>query len=194
MRNSLRNDVKGRLCFILQNKCADVTIGGGRPLIMIPTNPERISNMKGTAIFILLIGLFPITIAQTDREKADELKDQAIELMDGGKIDESIKLLKQAQQIDPDYIHIPYEIAFAYQLKKDYDKSIEVAKPLLKHPDVFDQVYQLIGNCYDLKGDKAKALKSYDKGIKKFPNSGKLYLEKGVVFASEEKWFEALEQ
>jgi len=54
-------------------------------------------------------------------------------------------------------------------------------------------VYQLIGNSYDLKGDKEKAIKIYDKGINKFPNSGKLYLEKGIVIASQEKWFEALD-
>ena len=96
--------------------------------------------MKGTLFLIFLSGLFSFSTAQTNREKADELKDQAIELMDGGEIDESIKLLEKAQQIDPDYIHIPYEMAFAYQLKKDYDKSIAVAKPLRKHPEVFDQV------------------------------------------------------
>ncbi|MEN8228313.1 MAG: tetratricopeptide repeat protein [Bacteroidota bacterium] len=149
--------------------------------------------MKKLSIILILIGFSIISNAQTEREKAIELKNQAIELMDNGKIEESLKLLEQAQQLDPDYINIPYEIAFAYQLAKDYDKSIEIAKPLLKHPDVFDQIYQLIGNSYDLKGDKAKSIKIYDKGIKKFPNSGKLYLEKGIVLASQEKWFEALD-
>lgn len=149
--------------------------------------------MKRLSLILILLGFLITSEAQTEREKAIELKNQAIELMDNGKIDESLKLLEQAQQIDPEYINIPYEIAFAYQLAKNYDKSIEIAKPLLKHPDVFDQVYQLIGNSYDLKGDKEKAIKIYDKGIKKFPNSGKLYLEKGIVIASQEKWFEALD-
>lgn len=149
--------------------------------------------MKRLSLILILLGFLITSEAQTEREKAIELKNQAIELMDNGKIDESLKLLEQAQQIAPEYINIPYEIAFAYQLAKNYDKSIEIAKPLLKHPDVFDQVYQLIGNSYDLKGDKEKAIKIYDKGIKKFPNSGKLYLEKGIVIASQEKWFEALD-
>lgn len=149
--------------------------------------------MRKITLLILLIGLCTICKAQTEREKAIDLKNHAVELMDNGKIDESIKILERAQQIDPDFITIPYEIAFAYQLTKEYDKSIEIAKPLLKHPDVFDLVYQLIGNSYDLKGNKAKAIKMYDKGIKKFPNSGKLHLEKGIVMASQEKWFEALD-
>lgn len=140
----------------------------------------------------VLLGLIFNAQAQTNREKAIELKNQAIELMDKGKIDESLTLLKQAQEMDPKYINTPYEIAFAYQLAKEYDKSIETAKPLLKHPDVFDLVYQLIGNSYDMKGEKDKAIQYYDKGLKKFPKSGNLYLEKGIVLASQEKWDEAL--
>lgn len=150
--------------------------------------------MKKLSVILILLGFFALlSKAQPEREKAIGLKNQAIELMDNGKIDESLKLLEQAQKLDPNYINIPYEIAYAYQLIKNYDKCIETAKPLLKHPDVFDQVYQLIGNSYDLKGDKVKAIKIYDKGIKKFPNSGKLYLEKGIVLASQEKWIEALD-
>jgi len=42
-------------------------------------------------------------------------------------------------------------------------------------------------------GDKKKAIKYYDKGLKQFPNFGPLYLEKGIVIASQEKWFEALD-
>ena len=149
--------------------------------------------MRKTILTIILLGMLFPTFGQTNREKAIDLKNLAIELMDNGEIDESLKLLNQAQEFDPDYINIPYEIAFAYQLAKDYDKSIEVAKKLLKHPDVFDAVYQIIGNNYDMKGDKEKAIKYYDKGLKKFPNSGQLYLEKGIVIASQDKWFEALD-
>ena len=149
--------------------------------------------MKKSTLTLILIGFFFQVQAQTNREKSVELKNQAIELMDNGEIEESLRLLEQAQTQDPDYIYVPYEIAFAYHLAKDCDKCIEIANPLLKHPDIFDQVYQLLGNCYDLKGDTKKAIKYYDKGLKKFPNSGAPYLEKGIVIASQEKLFEALE-
>lgn len=149
--------------------------------------------MRKLILGIALIGFLIPTNAQTNPEKAVDLKNKAIELMDNGIVEESLKLLQQAQELDPNNILIPYEIAFAYQLAKDYDKSIEVTKPLLKHKDVFDQVYQLIGNSYDLMGDKDKAIQYYDKGIKKFPNSGKLYLEKGIVLTSQEMWNEALD-
>lgn len=149
--------------------------------------------MKKTILTFIICGILFQSFGQSNTERAIELKNQAIELMDNGKIEESLKLLNQAQELDPNYMNIPYEIAFAYQLAKEYDKSIEVAKKLLKHPDVNAEVYQIIGNNYDMKGEKEKAIKYYDKGLKKFPNSGPLYLEKGIVIASKEKWFEALD-
>lgn len=149
--------------------------------------------MRKLILTFILLGFLIQINAQSNRDQAIKLKNDAIELMDIGKINESLDILLKAQEIDPDYINVPYEIAYAYLLLKDYDKSIKIAKPLLKRKDVFDLVYQLIGNNYDLKGDKLTAIKYYDKGLKKFPNSGKLYLEKGVVIASQNKWIEALD-
>ncbi|MDH5366335.1 MAG: hypothetical protein OEW67_05065 [Cyclobacteriaceae bacterium] len=149
--------------------------------------------MKKYLLAIFIVGLIIQAYAQENKDKAIELKNRAIELMDNGEFEESLKLLEEAKQQDNSNINIPYETAFAYQLMKKYDMAIEIAKPLLKHADVNDQVYQLIGNCYDLMGDKGKAIKYYDKGLKKFPNSGKLYLEKGVVIASQNNWMEALD-
>ena len=149
--------------------------------------------MKKLVLIFVLIGILNQAYSQSNKDQAIELKNKAVKLMDNGNIEESLQLLNQAKELDPENIIIPYEIAFAYQLSKNYEKSIETAKPLLKHPYVFDQVYQIIGNSYDLQGDRVKAIKYYDKGLKKFPNSGLLYLEKGVVLAGQEKWFEALE-
>lgn len=149
--------------------------------------------MKKLILIFIISGIIFQSFSQSNEEKAINIKKQAIELMDNGKIEESLKLLNQAQELDPENINIPYEIAFAYQLAKDYDKSIEIAKKLLKHKDVKYEIYQIIGNNYDMKGDREKAIKYYDKGLKKFPNSGPLYLEKGIVIASQEKWFEALD-
>ncbi len=148
--------------------------------------------MKYFLLILFVFGGVFCVRAQTNHEQSDVLIGEAIALMDQGKIDESLKLLEQAKKQDPNYINIPYEMAFAYQLAKDYDKCIEIVKPLMKHPEVFDQVYQMIGNSYDLKGDPTKAIKYYDKGLKKFPNSGRLYLEKGLVMASQGNWGEAL--
>ncbi|TCD11257.1 tetratricopeptide repeat protein [Pedobacter frigidisoli] len=131
---------------------------------------------------LLLILSFQISFAQSAEDKAlAKSKSQtAFKLEDEeGKFDEAIKLLEESQKLDPDNIDYPYELAYAYSGKKDHQKAAEILIKLLKHKDVFDQVYQTLGNAYDYLGKPEQAMKTYEAGLKKFPNSGKIYAELG---------------
>jgi len=143
-------------------------------------------------IFLLLSTCFSQT--EADKKKAHNLGKQAIKLEEKeGKYDEAITLFKQDQQLDPENIDYPYEIAYAYYLKKDYAASIEQANNLLNHKDVKDEAYRLLGNSYDMTGDPDKALESYNKGLTIFPNSGKLYHEIGILYANKDSAEPAIE-
>lgn len=128
--------------------------------------------------FNLLCGWAP---AQTNEQTALEKGREAIKLMDDGYIDKSIELLEEAQKLDPGKFVYPYEIAYAYYMKKEYKTSIEVLKKIENYEDINDQLYQIMGNSYDLLGDSKEAVKTYEKGLKKFPNSGPLHLELGII-------------
>lgn len=117
----------------------------------------------------------------------------AIKLIDEGKYDEGITILKECEKIDPKDITYPYEIAFAYTQKKDYQTAISILEKANEYPNVNDNYYALLGNAYDMSDNPEKAIKIYDEGLKKFPNSGKLYLEKGVVLEYEKKFINAIE-
>lgn len=135
-------------------------------------------------IFILLflsVFFFQVSQAQTNEEIAKEKGSEAIKLMDDGHVDRSIELLEEARKLDPKSMIYPYEIAFAYYLKKDYKEAIKLLKQLEKHEGVNDLVYQLQGNAHDMDGDAKEAVKTYEKGLTIFPNSGKLYLELGIM-------------
>jgi tetratricopeptide (TPR) repeat protein len=143
--------------------------------------------------FILLITTGQIVYGQvTSKEKALEKGKEAIKLMDSGKFDESIKLLEEAQKIDPDNINYPYELGYAYYAKKDYKKASKYLESLLKHKDINDRVYQLLGNSYDNLGKGEKAIKTYEDGLKLFPNSGNLYLEMGIIQMGKKEYNKAL--
>lgn len=150
--------------------------------------------IKQLKFFTLLVLLFaaPCAYSQTDAEKAKEMKDNAVKLMDEGQVDESIKILKEAQKLDPENLDLPYEMAFAYVLKKDYKEAVKILEKNLDHKNVTDQVYQLLGNSYDYWEKPEKAIEAYDAGLKKFPNSGKLYLEKGNVYLIKKDYNKAI--
>lgn len=148
-----------------------------------------------TKLFYFFIFLSISVAAQTndDVDKALEIAQKAIALMDEGDIDQSIKLLRKAEKLDPARIDYPYELAYAFYLKKDYDESIKVSSRILSHKNVIDRVYQLLGNTYDEIGNPNKAIETYEAGLKIFPNSGKLHLEAGVVENSRDNYNKAIQ-
>ena len=141
-------------------------------------------------IMLLLIG--NVVVGQNNEEKALELGRNGIRLMDEGKLDESIDLLEQAQKLDPKRMDYPYEIAYAYYQKEDYFKSIELLNTIIDHPNATDFVYQLLGNSYDFIGNPDLALETYQKGMIKFPNSGKFHLESGSIKFHNNEYDEAI--
>ena len=131
--------------------------------------------------------------AQTPREKALALMDLAITVMDEGDTKKAREYLEQAKDLDPDNPSYDYEIAFSYNIDKNYKKVIKTCEVLTKHKNVFPKVYQMLGNAYDYDGNPKKAIKAYERGMKVFPNAGNLYLERANMEMMEKKYDEALE-
>lgn len=141
---------------------------------------------------LLFITAGQITFGQTNKEKALEKGNQAVKLEDDGRVEEAIKLLEEAQKLDPDNFNYPYELAYAYYATKDYKKAVNYLEGILKYKDINDRVYQLLGNCYDNLDKGDRAIETYQEGLKKFPNSGNLYLEMGVVQMGKKDYNKAL--
>lgn len=149
-------------------------------------------NKIKTFGLLLFIIIGQIAYGQTDKEKALEKGQKAIRLMDNGKVDESIKLLEEAQKFDPERFDYPYELAYAHYLKEDYKEVIKILEKNIDHKNVNERLFQLLGNSYDVLGKTDKAFEAYDAGLKKFPNSGMIYLEKGNVYWGKEEYGKAL--
>ena len=142
--------------------------------------------------FVVLFMAFTSARSQSDQEKAKELLNDAIYLMDDGDPDTAIEMLREAKKLDPGKNIYDYEIGLAYYYKKDIKKALEVYKAVVKYDDVNDQCYQMLGNMYDISGDRKKALKTYKKGLSLFPNSGRLHYEQGIILLDEKKYGEAI--
>ena len=144
------------------------------------------------SMLVLFVVLSIQLHGQTNAEKALALGNEAVELMDNGDVKKSLKLLAEAQELDPTNFSYPYETAYANYLLEDYKKSVKILESIKSHKNVTDQLFQLLGNSYDMLGQSEKAFEIYDEGIKKFPHSGSLYLEKGNVHWNKKEYLEAL--
>lgn len=149
------------------------------------------NTIQSITLFLTLTAAQTV-FGQTNEELALSKGRKAIELMDAGNFAESIKLLEEAQELDPEMFDYPYEIAYANYLNKNYKETVRIAEKLITHKDVSDRLFQLLGNTYDMLGKSDKALEVYDKGLEKFPNSGLIYLEKGNVYWEKKEYEKAL--
>lgn len=118
--------------------------------------------------------------------------DSAVRLMDDGLYDESKALLESVLAVDADNYRASYEMAFLHYLQKDYKAAAKRLKKLTESPDVEDLAYQMLGNAYDMMGNRKKAENTYRRGLEKFPGSGKLYLELGNVAYNNGEYLPAL--
>lgn len=142
----------------------------------------------------LVFGVSFGAVAQTksDKDLALEKGREAIRLMDNGEFDKSIKLLEEAQKLDPKDYNYPYELGYAYYAQEDYKKALKYFQTCLKMEKSYDRIYQMIGNTQDILGDRSAAFETYEAGLKKCPSSGGLHLEMGNMYLAKEEYNDAL--
>ncbi len=144
-------------------------------------------------ITVLFIFFSSIYFSQSEKTEAKKLCREAISQMEAGDTEAARKNLKKAIKLDPNDLTFPYEMAFTYVIDKNYKKAISILKKLKDEEDSFDQLYQMLGNCYDYNKMPKKAIETYDEGLEKFPNSGALHLERGNMEMTRKEYNNALD-
>ena len=71
------------------------------------------------SLLVLFVMLGSQVYGQTNAEKARALAREAVELMDIGDVKKSLKLLAEAQELDPTNFVYRYETAYANYLQED---------------------------------------------------------------------------
>lgn len=149
---------------------------------------------KLSFIFIFfIINYLAFGQIKSNKEEADGYVLEAIKLMDNGDPEKAILLIEKALKLSPKNSIYLYEMGYAYYMKKDYKKAKDIFEDLADSDDAQDLHYKMLGNSLDLLGKPEKAIAAYKKGIKKFPNSGKIYLELGIMSMSKKEYNEALD-
>jgi tetratricopeptide (TPR) repeat protein len=139
--------------------------------------------MRPTIIlaFFLTVATSVLAQSQSDIDKAIDIGRQGIEAADAGDYDRAIGLYEQAIKLDPSEPTYPYEIAYVRYLQKDYEYVVKNLTELIRHERATDVFYQLLGNSHDILKAPQKAIEVYEAGLKRFPKSGPLHLERGLM-------------
>ena len=116
----------------------------------------------------------------------------AVELADQGQADSSRYILEELVKKYPENYLVNYEYTYTLCQIGEFKKANKILRSLENHPEATARLHAMIGNTYDYMGQPSKALKAYQNGLKKFPNSGILYVEQGNLYLNQRKYNEAL--
>lgn len=124
--------------------------------------------------FNTIIGLI-ISISLFGQDDVRTLVSQGTTLHDQGKYDEAITKYMEALNIDKNSTLANYELSFTYMTIGNYNDAIKFSKKVIEqNSNNLNPAYVVLGTSLDLKGKHTDAIKVYEEGLTKFPNSNLL--------------------
>jgi Tfp pilus assembly protein PilF len=100
---------------------------------------------------------------------------RGVALHDEGKYDEAIKEYNAALAIDSTSSIANYELSYTCMSVGKYADAIKYCRRVIeKNENHLEAAYISMGSSYDLMGDPEKAIKAYEEGAMKFPESNLL--------------------
>ena len=128
---------------------------------------------------LLLYSLLSLTAFS--QQNADTLQQTGRDYMRKGDWGNAIMVFNRALQQKPNDISLLNDIAYTYFLQRDFAKALETIKPVVESDNADVQSFQIAGTVYRAIEALKEGAKVYNKGLKKFPNSGVLYSEYGEL-------------
>ena len=104
----------------------------------------------------------------------------------------AIQQYSYAAKLCPDNANYQLDLAQAWFFQKDFEKAMAICKPFTTGKHAKPEAFRVQGNCLEGLGKNYEALEIYRKGLKRFPDSGMLYAEMGVLEYSRKRDLEAL--
>lgn len=122
--------------------------------------------------FLALLMLLITSGGFSQNTDIDQIISQGIKYHDEGKYELAIEKYKSALKINKKSTLAHYEIAYTYFVLQQYDNAIKHSNIVIKQKtDHLEPAFIVLGNSYDLSGNAKQAIKTYEKGLKKFPES-----------------------
>lgn len=127
-------------------------------------------------LFVLTLIALLVSNIFAQQEKLNALIAQGIAFHDEGKYEDAINRYKEALEIDKTSTLANYELANTLFSTGKYEEAIKYSSNVIKQKaDNLHPAYIILGSSLDLIGKANEAIKTYEKGIEKFPESNLLH-------------------
>lgn len=141
--------------------------------------------MKKTLLLLIIVVASVLTaFAQTKADlsqAAIDGLDEAFMLTNSGEAEAAMEILNKLDKENPNNYSVLRGMAFTYSMSGEYNKALEICKRMENHPAASYHAYQLEGNTLKSMGKEEDAIKAYNRGLERFPNSPLLYIEQGKI-------------
>jgi tetratricopeptide (TPR) repeat protein len=122
-----------------------------------------------------LAAFIVLCTAAAAAQDAKQLHETARQFMLQRDYNNAILVLNRAVKLDSKSLEIAKDLGLNYYFAGDYNKALEIYKPLLDREDADDQCFQIAGDIYLALENPKECEKVYKKGLKKISTSGPLY-------------------
>ncbi|MCW3110771.1 MAG: tetratricopeptide repeat protein [Segetibacter sp.] len=137
--------------------------------------------------FLCIVFLFTASFCYAQpAQDAATLHQTAQSFLRQGDYENAILVLTKALQLQPNDLQMTKDLLFAYYVKRDFAKAMEIGRPLIARTDADVQSFQMLGLTFKSVAEDKEAEKLYKNGLVKFPNEGILYSEYGDLIAAKE--------
>ena len=140
--------------------------------------------------FVLLLTIASNISFGQNKIDAENLVNKGIGFHDKGEYETAISKYDSALQLDKDNLLALAEKAYTLFSLQKYDESIKCCQRAIEiHPKekTLMSVYVTYGNVFDEQKLTDKAIKTFDAGIKQFPDYYQLYFNKGISLSRIQK-------
>jgi Flp pilus assembly protein TadD len=145
--------------------------------------------MKQFILVVLVAFGSQIAFAQ-DPDGAAKQVTKGTALHDKGDFKGAIERYDRALELDKDNADALYEKAYSLTSMGDAKEAINICKKSIKAKGS-KNAYGLLGNLYDETNEPKKALKTYNEGIKAYPDDYMLHFNKGITLYNTQQTDEA---
>lgn len=125
-------------------------------------------------------------------QTAEEYYSKARRFINQSRLDSASYYIDKALRLSPDDIAMLEDQVYIEFLRRDFAKALPLGKALIARPTATVKSFQLYGMTLKEIADYKEAKKCYETGIQRFPASGLLYADYGVMLMEAKKKSDAI--